>query len=314
MDTLLHLVLDIGGTNTRLALTQNGTVQTGTIQAYKNADFTCVEDVIRRYLQAQKNPPIHTICADAAGPVQGTVVYLTNRDWTVSTQGLQAASGADQAYLINDLQAMGYATTALPKHSCAPIVHAPASAGQGTKLVVNIGTGFNAVPVFKTPSGAFVPPSECGHVDLPLSAPQLLGINAFPGPAVEEILSGRGLEGLYAAFSPANAVPLTSVQILASADTDPIVPQTLQAFTRIFAKICRDLALIHLPMGGIYLTGGLGKALAPHFKAHGFAAAFQGGGPFKDMIETIPVYVIEEEYAALYGAASYIDTLLKAAS
>ncbi|MGV6840362.1 MAG: glucokinase [Planktomarina sp.] len=296
-----NLILDIGGTNTRLCLARDGVVDTSTIHAYKNADYGHVEGIVQVYLAKQNNPTIHTVCADVAGPLEGQSVHMTNQDWLITTDGLTKAAGARTAYLINDMQAMGYAVTVLPGASFQPIVSPQSATNEGTKLVVNIGTGFNAVPIYQTPAGPFVPPSECGHIDLPLSTPTLLGDIQSPQTTVEGILSGRGLGALYP--GPAS----TSHDILANMHTNPLAHKTLGAFARVFGKVCRDLALVHLPQGGIYLTGGLGKALAPHLSNHGFEGAFQSDGPFHDFIRSIAIHAITEDYAALYGAAKFAD-------
>jgi glucokinase len=73
--------------------------------------------------------------------------------------------------------------------------------------------------------------------------------------------------------------------------------------------IAGDLALSHLPFGGIYLVGGVTRAL--HALAHefGFAEAFRDKGRFSGFMEQFGVQVVTDDYAALTGCASHLAKL-----
>jgi glucokinase len=71
-----------------------------------------------------------------------------------------------------------------------------------------------------------------------------------------------------------------------------------------------DLALSHLPFGGIYLVGGVSRAFAPWLDEFGFAEAFRAKGRFSDFMEQFGVQVVTDDYAALTGCASHLAKLL----
>ena len=82
-------------------------------------------------------------------------------------------------------------------------------------LVVGLGTGVNAAPVHGTGAARVVPPSECGHVNMPVRSEEDLRLMRFiesrlqtrgetPHCGVEEVLAGRGLANLHA-FAAAEA-------------------------------------------------------------------------------------------------------------
>ena len=83
------MVVDVGGTNTRVALAGAGAVDPATIVRYKNDDLDSIEDAISRYLAQADAPALDGICACIAGPVQGDTGGLTNRDWTTSVAALR---------------------------------------------------------------------------------------------------------------------------------------------------------------------------------------------------------------------------------
>ena len=68
-----------------------------------------------------------------------------------------------------------------------------------------------------------------------------------------------------------------------------------------------DLALIHLPYGGIYLIGGMSRALTPHFDRFGLQTSFREARRVDLLQKDFSVTVVEDDYAALTGCAVYLD-------
>jgi glucokinase len=84
---------------------------------------------------------------------------------------------------------------------------------------------------------------------------------------------------------------------------DPVAEATGAAFVRLLGTVAGDLALIHLPFGGIHLIGGVARAFTAHYERFGFAAAFREKGRFSSLAAAFPVSIIEDDYAALAGCA-----------
>ena len=68
-----------------------------------------------------------------------------------------------------------------------------------------------------------------------------------------------------------------------------------------------NLALTHLPFGGIYLCGGVARAYSELFAPLGFAEAFRDKGRFAGFMCQFSVRIIEDDYAALTGSAVYLS-------
>ena len=107
--TTPSLVVDVGGTNTRVALSEDGKVRMETIKRFRNAEFDGLELVLQEYLAAQSDVHVQAACVAIAGPVRDGQGHLTNRNWQMNETSLGEAMDTPQVTLLNDLQAQGYA-------------------------------------------------------------------------------------------------------------------------------------------------------------------------------------------------------------
>lgn len=318
----LAILADLGGTNTRVALSRSGVVDAGSIHKFPNADYKArgqdIADILRDYL-AQTGAQVSGVCVAAAGPVQDGVAQMTNLDWTMDAAKLSAATGAKHVAILNDLQAQGHALGHIAPANLRPVLAGPVKSG-APMLVVGLGTGVNAAPVHGTGAARVVPPSECGHVNMPVRNDADFALMRFiesrlasqghaPHCGAEEVLAGRGLANLYAFHShQAGAqVELTSAEVLAGLDAgDPLAIKSAETYTHLLAQVLADLALIHLPYGGIYLIGGMARAMTPHFDRFGLTQTFREARRV-DLLQTaFSVTVVEDDFAALTGCAAVI--------
>jgi glucokinase len=312
------LLADIGGTNTRVTLAEGTRLLPETIRRYRNADYPGLETVLAAYLADEGDPDCAGACVAAAGPVRDGVATLTNLDWTIDHATVARAARAEKVSVLNDLQAQGYALGHLPAHALRRIVDGPESHRDATRLVIGIGTGFNCAPVYETPGGRFVPPAEAGHANLPIRTAAELELcqdfeTAHGFPAVEDVLSGRGLSHVHAWLAGRAGVPaeLSGAQIMqaAEAGTDPIAIETIRFFVRILGTVTGNLSLIHLPFGGVFLVGGVARAVTPWLERMDYGGAMRDKGRFAGFMKNFSVSVIEDDYAALTGCAHHLANL-----
>lgn len=310
----LCLVADIGGTNTRVALTDGTALRHDTIRRFRNDEFPGLESVLTRYVAEAGITGIRGACVAAAGPVKDQVATLTNRDWTIDHGTLTRPTGAAKVAILNDLQAPGYALGHIAPDKLRPLVPGPQEPG-AAMLVINVGTGFNAAPVHDTEWGRIVTASECGHVNMPIRTEADLRLahyvetaHGFPG--VEDVMSGRGLERLWGFVTTEAGQPSerSAAEIMTAIDDgkDPHALATARLFTRLLGAESGNLALIHLPFGGIYLVGGVARAFTRHLGPMGFAEAFRDKGRFAGFMQNFAVTILEDDYAPLTGCAAYL--------
>lgn len=312
-DAPLSLVADIGGTNTRVALARGPRLMPETTRRFRNADHQGLASVLRDFLALAGSPEIDGACVAAAGPVRDGVATLTNLDWIVDGAELMRATGALRVAVLNDLQAQGHALGHVAPENLRVLIEGPATRRSGPMLVIGVGTGFNAAPVHDTAGLRLVAASECGHAGLPVRTERDLRLARFVETAhgfagVEDVLSGRGLERLYAfvASEAGREDRKTAAEIMAGIAEPGPARDAAALFARILGAEVGNLALIHLPFGGIYLCGGVARAFAPHLGAMGFAQSFRDKGRFSAFMDDFPVAVVEDDFAALTGCASFL--------
>jgi|TARA_B110000967_G_scaffold188903_1_gene212143 glucokinase len=312
------LVADIGGTNTRVALADGRQILGETIRRYSNADYPGLETVLRRYIDDEGGVDPIAACVAVAGPVRDGRATMTNLNWTIDKDTLARATKAETVAILNDLQAQGHALGYLDDANIRTIIDGPTGLPNAARLVVGVGTGFNAAPVFDTDKGRLVTPSESGHANLPIRTERELRLcqfvsNAHGFPAVEDVLSGRGLERVYAFLGEEVGISAEAKAkdiMAACADgSDPRATEAAQVFTQILGTVCGNLSLIQLPFGGVYLVGGVARAFAPFLTEFGFGDAFRDKGRFSGFMGNFRVSVIEDDYAALTGSATHLVAL-----
>jgi glucokinase len=312
----LVIVADIGGTNTRMALADGPRVREDSVIKYRNAEASGLDEIIAAYLATQGLSDVDGICVDAAGPVADGHVRMTNLDWDIDLTLLRRAVKAERAGLINDLQAQGYGLTGVPADRLRVLIDRPARAG-ATQLVFNLGTGVNAAPVYIQDGARIVPPSECGHINMPIRDEADLRLARFVErhhgfPGVEDVLSGRGVERLWHFVTTEAGRPTeaTSAEVVARLNAgDPDALAVARLFARLVGTEAGNLALIFLPFGGVALCGGLARAFAPWLTDADFGTAFRDKGRFEGFMDQFRVTVVEDDFAALTGCAIYLDTM-----
>ncbi len=314
-DDTYSLVADIGGTNTRVALAEGARLLPDSVRRYSNADFPGLETVLRRYVAEEDDVDCSGACVAVAGPVRDGVAELTNLAWTIDRDTLARATRAEHVAILNDLQAQGYAVGDIDAAKIRPVLAGAAAKPAGTRLVIGVGTGFNAAAVFEGRGGRVVPPSESGHANLPIRTEAELRLcqyveTAHGFPAVEDVLSGRGLERVYRwlGHEAGDERELSAADIMSAldGDVDPRAEEAVRVFVRILGTVAGNLSLIQLPFGGVYLIGGVARAMAAHLDRFGFGDAFRDKGRFAGFMGNFSVSVIEDDFAALIGCASHL--------
>ena len=311
------LVADIGGTNSRLGVARNGCVDPGSIARFLNSDHHCFEDIVREFRRNTEGVEFVGICVAVAGPVEPDRARLTNIDWTVEAASLSDVAGCPNSVILNDLLAIGHGLNSTEPNDVQAIYGAsesdpPVPLSQGKQLVVNVGTGFNTALVINAPSGRIVSDSECGRVTLPARTvperelrSEIERLNGYAG--IEHVLSGRGMATVHNWVSRRRTSATVWPEAEGNSDfrATPEMEETGRILTGILGTVVGDLALHHLPTGGIYLVGGVVRGLAPHLREFGFDASFLSKGDYREFMRRFTVSVVTDDYLALKGCAAH---------
>lgn len=310
------LVGDIGGTHTRLAIAECAGTAVTLHHAARllNAEYADPGAALRRYLAGLPagSQPRHA-CLAVAGPIDGRRARLTNLAWLLDADALAAEFDLDRVKLINDFLAVGFGLAALTAADLAMLQPGQARA-RAPRLALGAGTGLGVVQCVWDSDGLRPLASEGGHISFaPVDDEQtalLRFLQAEYGRvSVERILSGPGIEMLYAYCRAASGRPLklpraaAEVSAAALAGSDPAASWALRLFARILGQTAGDLALLSRAEGGVYLAGGIAAKILPCLQGPDFLAGFTGKGRFSDWMKTLPVAVVLDPDLGLKGAA-----------
>jgi glucokinase len=138
------------------------------------------------------------------------------------------------------------------------------------------------------------------------------GPHAHGFAGVEDVLAGRGLERLYAFVTHEAGAEqqIKAAEVMARlAAGEGYARDAARLYVQVLGAELGNLALIHLPFGGIYLIGGVARAMSPYFEEMGLQAAFCDKGRFAEFMNSFCVQIVEDDYAALTGCAAYLHSL-----
>ena len=314
----LSLVADVGGTNTRVALAEGARLLRETVRKFPNAQAEGLGPLLADYL-SETGVACRAAAVAIAGPVRDGRGTLTNLDWSMDEDTLAEITCAGTVSVLNDLQAQAFALGRLRDQDLIPVLEGAPARDGAARLVIGAGTGFNAALALHAPGGRIVPASECGHITLPVRTAEDLRLSEFLATkhgftSVEDVLSGRGVAHIYSWLAHEAGAPgdVPTAEIMTRCEAgDALAEQTVATYVRMIGMVAGDLALVHLPFGGVYLIGGVARSMSRYFKRFGFEDAFCGKGRFSDFMTRFPVSVIEDDFAALEGLASHLVDLEK---
>lgn len=324
---------DVGGTKCNLGLfRQEGLALRSVFQRrLVTRNYPAFEDLVEDFLQQAKahnnenaNRPATTI--DAAGfGVAGVVIdgrhYSENLPWVVDVPALTRKLNLEDIFLLNDLTATALSLDRLSSNDLValnpgkPVPHA-------TRAVIAAGTGLGEAVLFWDGEKYQVAPSEGGQADF---APrtereiQLLShLRAhLPQVSCEEVVSGRGFRKIHEFLNPAvhhasfespDGNAASEITQRATAQSCAVCVETLDVWTEIFGAVTGNFALQTLPLGGIYVAGGIALKILPKLQDGAFFKSFCGASKLAPVLARIPISVVVNEDAPVWGAAYHALT------
>jgi glucokinase len=308
---------DIGGTNARLAYfqPQNGHLQLVSERVFPSREHREFGEIVTRFLDESGTRP-EAACFGIAGPVRNGRVETSNLPWIIEQSDLAKEIHVPGTVLINDLEANAWGIGALAQADLVPLNHVSGPA-VGNQAVIAPGTGLGEAGLFWDGKHHNVFACEGGHTDF---APQgdlqieLLKFltGRFGHVSYERILSGPGLVNVYeflcerSSKPPASAGqgdPAAAISKAAMDGSDPLAVEALDIWIAVYGAEASNLALKILATGGLFLGGGISPKILPKLTTPRFMDAFLEKGRLRSLVESVPVYVITNDKAALLGAA-----------
>jgi glucokinase len=312
---------DVGGTHARIASVDvDGTdVRVGRYEQYDSRAFPGLAPIALDFV-ARGDERFDRAAFGVACPVSNGDCVTPNLPWKVSARNIATATGIVATSVINDLHAMAYGVTRMlpadlvPLQQGQPVQH-------GVIALVGAGTGLGQAFLAWDGSRYHAFASEGGHATFaPTTDKQWALHNAIAREhghvSYERVVSGPGIENIYrflAARDGASENPAVAAAVKAEGavaisrfgldGSDPLCAAAMDMFMAAYGAQAGNLALHVLATGGVYLVGGIAKAMAARLRDGIFITAFRDKGRMGDLLRKIPVNVVVNAQFGLIGAA-----------
>ena len=313
------LVADIGGTNARFGIAKRvkgGRWLIEHFAKFQGDDYPTFQGVLKAYLDPfGGSKPEHAIFS-VAGPVSDNKVRLTNRDWALDGQVLSETFGFERTIIVNDFAAM---TRCVPELDDDDFLHVKDGQAQSDApiLVAGPGTGFGVgylVPLLQ--GGWQVLTTEGGHQAYAPQTDRELELlknlrEKFGFVSLEKVSSGSGMDDVHEAICKRHGVPyklLSPAVIMEKAKRgDAVSLELCEIRAAATMGAVGDMALSGGARGGVVLAGGVSERMIEFFKTEDSMSRFLKRGKRSDYMEDIPIRLLVNPRAALYGAAALYE-------
>lgn len=303
------LAADIGATNSRFAYFDvdiNGELSLNNVRWLRTDDSSSFGGLLADLKSG--GFPLDPAEADisviaVAGPIErGTRSSPPFISWNIDIANAEQDYGIKQIYLINDFVAQAYACRSRLGET-AGLIKPGEIVKDAVAAVIGAGTALGKAVLVSDEDGRFLAiPSEGGHASFPFES---IEENAFQQFLIKKlgdsyitwnkVVSGRGLSYIHEFLTGEEAAPEEIIS--------RIVPdtETLAWASRFYGRACRDFALETLALGGVYISGGV-AARTPELVTHrAFKDEFNRSDTLSEILVRIPVYLIREQNAGLWG-------------
>ena len=314
---MLHLVADIGGTNSRFAMCEDGKTDLICPRKYPNKDYNSLGDVIQHYLDDVEKKPSRA-CMAVAGPAHSNDVCLTNIDWEFSVVDYIKRFDLEGLKLTNDFTALAMSVPYLDKANYACI-------GRGNAVridkqpiaVLGPGTGLGVSGLLWNGNSYTALQGEGGNTSFAPTTDEELEILKIARTYMdhvrhEDFISGTGLPFLHkirAELHGKKDEKLTAEDITwrAKMSKGGFCYNTVDVFCGMLGSMAGNMALTLGAFGGVYIGGGVAPQLEEVFVNSSFRDRFEAKGRFEDYVKNIPTYLLlSHSRNALIGAAAML--------
>lgn len=318
---------DIGGTKTVLAIYEASSDLNQPLAeaTYPSDQYSGLEVIAQAFLE-ETGYPVTTASFGVAGPVVDGHVKTTNLPWEMDETMLRETLGLERAFLLNDLESIANAVPRLRDEDVLTLNEGRPEHG-GSIGIVAPGTGLGEG--FLTWDGGHYRayPSEGGHTDFAPINDTEIELLRYLQKRVEHVsyewvCSGMGLPSVYEFFKDSGYAPepdwlreklaaapdKTPVIVNTAIDPEldsPLCDATLDLFIKVLGRETGNMALTLMATGGMYLGGGIPPRILPTLQDGRFMQAYLNKGRFTDLLRRVPVRVILNAKAALWGAAAF---------
>ena len=325
---------DIGGTKARIGLFEQrpGKLELIVSDQYASKDFGSLEEILITFLDTYKdkvNGPLHSACFGLPGPVVNGRIKVTNLPWQVVQMDVGAKLRVPKIKLVNDLVSTAAAIPSFEPSSLTTVYEGSGAVDRaGSCVVVAPGTGIGHSLIHREGGWSVLMASEGGHANFAPTNDEEIALlkylqSKLAHVSVESVLCGPGLVNIYSFLKETGrgtepssdrepgAAPVSASVIATRAldGSSDLAVHALEMFCSMLGSHCSNIVLTYLSTGGVYLGGGIPPKIAPFLLKGEFLEGYLNKGKLRDRVEATPVFIVQDDYASLYGAAAIASTL-----
>jgi len=324
----LILAGDVGGTKCTLGLFQEeaSLLRVVFCRRLVTRDYPTFHDLVFDFFR-QAEEMLHGPVAERIGAAgfgaTGALVdgchLAVNLPWNLDAAALARKLGLHQVVMLNDLTATAFALEKLPSEDLL-MLNEGVPRPDATKALIAAGTGLGEAVLFWDGRQHRIAPSEGGLADFAPRTDRELQLlqhlkQRLPYVSSEDILSGRGFRRIHefldpyihhASFEGAEADAASEIAERAQAQSCAVCVETVDMWTNAYGVEAGNLALRTLAFGGVYVAGGIAPKIVTKLKDGSFARSFCGESKLAPELARIPIYVVLNPDAPLWGAAYHV--------
>jgi glucokinase len=316
---------DVGGTKCNLGLfAKNGPrLRSVFHHRFATRDYAGFEDLIGDFLERAAGPHKNSYAQEIeaagfglAGVVVDGSLHAGNLPWVLNGSALAKKLHLSKVVLLNDLIATALSLDRLGPNDFA-VLNQGIPEQNATKAVIAAGTGLGEAILFWDGKRYRVAPSEGGQADFgprtKLEIQLLSHLNRqLSHVSSEEIVSGRGFRRIHEFLDPSLRHPSFDVpeedaarEITQQglAQSCSVCVETLRVWTEAYGAEAGNMALRTLALGGVYVAGGIAPKILAKLRDGAFFQAFCGKSKFAPVLARVPISVVVNEDAPVWGAA-----------
>lgn len=313
---MMIIAADVGGTHSRWGLIEpqpEGGYHLLQEIKFNHAEFTDFYALLSEFINHCRiaATDIDRLSVALAGPIEQDSIQLTNIDWVIDRQQIDAQFGIADIHFINDLQAAALGTFSIDSHDLL-VLNDPPIEALACRVVIGAGTGLGLAYLHQEGPVPHCYATEGGHGRFAPASDEQFRLQQFLQQkygrvSYERIISGQGLVDLYAFAAEFEHPSVTAEWVSHQAATgkDPSALCALRLWTEVYGGFVGNMATLFNPRGGIFLVGGLSNKLSNWLISDTFYRAFIDQGRMQPRVDRIPLRLVANEQVGLLGAIAF---------
>ena len=322
------LVADIGGTNARFAYQEENDGDLNNFAYLKCSDYENIYNAIE-YYQQKNNIDIENMSIAVASTTKNNDIKFTNNHWNFKQSDFLKYFNLNKLIFVNDFVAQCLSLASFYKDisknrtlndkllndydlktikSGTPIKNAPL-------LVTGPGTGLGVCTLLNINNYPLAIEGEGGHSsfapnsDLEIELLQHLR-KKYDHVSNERIVSGSGIEEIYEFICFKNKSPSENLKAPIIGENairgEHKAYETIKLFFSIFGTVISSVILINGAQSGVVIAGGITPKLQTILNKSNFELNLLNKGRRYDYVNTVPVWLTENNNNGLIGASKAI--------